>query len=259
MALVNFENVSSTIGKITLNDPDRLNAMSEEMAVEVRQMTKVIGEKSGIRAIILTGAGRAFSAGGDLEMLQRKTKLSGEENRTKMLDYYDSFLGLLSLRIPIIAAINGLAIGAGLCLASACDIRIASQKAKLGFTFVKLGLHPGMGATYFLPRILGFARASELLLTGRVIESTKALEIGLVSGVFSEDKLMEEAVRVAEEISAAGPESIRQLLDSLRVGPSSLANCLEREALAQGINYASAEFREGVAAVAEKRVAKFVG
>lgn len=257
MPLVLYDNLAPGVGRITLNDPDNLNAMGEEMAAEVLGLVqKLKPEAAKLRAIIVTGAGRAFSAGGNLSMLEKKQEISGEENRLLMEKFYHSFLSVLQLNVPLIAAINGHAIGAGLCLASACDIRMANEGAKLGLTFVKLGLHPGMGATYFLPRILGYAKASELLLTGRVVDAAEALRIGLLSKVVKSD-VVDEAKALALEISESGPESVRQLLQTLRAGPTSLEATLEREALCQSINYKSSEFKEGVRATIEKRKPKF--
>jgi enoyl-CoA hydratase len=258
MALVRYEELGSHAGKIVLNDPQNLNAMGEEMAREFRALVEGLQPKvSKLRALVLTGEGRAFSAGGNLVMLERKTTLSGEENRLRMLDFYHSFLSLLSLRVPLIAAINGHAIGAGLCVASACDLRIAAKGSKLGFTFVKLGLHPGMGATYFLPRILGTAKANELLLTGRVLDADGALAAGLVSKVVEPDQLGAEVDKLVAEIAEGGPESVRQLVESLRGGSSGLEAALEREALCQAVNYGSAEFKQGVRAAIEKRKPSF--
>jgi enoyl-CoA hydratase len=190
-------------------------------------------------------------------MLERKAHLTGEQNRLKMLDFYRSFLCVLDLNVPLVAAINGHAVGAGLCLASACDIRIAADKAKLGFTFTRLGLHPGMGASYFLPRIIGRAAATELMLTARLIDVEKAARVGLVSAVTSSEGILGEAERIAGEIADCGPEATRQLLETVRGGLRELDGHLEREALAQSVNYASAEFKEGVRAAIEKRPAKF--
>lgn len=258
MALVEYEISEDQIGKITLNDPSNLNAMGQEMAAEFRALVERLRpDAKHIRALVVTGAGRAFSAGGNLEMLERKKAISGEENRRLMLEFYNSFLSILSLRVPLIAAINGHAIGAGLCVACACDIRIAAEGAKLGVTFTKLGLHPGMGGTYLLPRLIGFAAAAELMLTGRVIEAGEALRAGLVSRVVQATEVVEESLKVAREIAACGPESVRQTLESLRAGYGSLLEALEREALCQSINYASPEFAEGVRATIEKRAPKF--
>ncbi len=258
MSLVKFEELSPKVGLVTLNDPESLNAMSEKMAEEFKSMVQgLLPKRDAYRTLILTGSGRAFSAGGDLEMLERKTKIAAGENKNLMLKFYDSFLCLLELKLPLIAAINGHAIGAGLCLASACDIRIASEKARLGFTFTRLGLHPGMGATYFLPRVVGAAAAAELTLTGRVIDAAEALRIGLVSRVMPEGGVLEEAKKVAQEILDCGPLATNQLLESLRAPTRDLKSQLEREADCQSVNYASAEFKEGISATREKRKANW--
>lgn len=254
MALITFEKKEDKFGLITLNDPDSLNAMGEAMAKESRALVERIStEAKGLRAIILTGAGRAFSAGGDLAMLEAKKQIPEARNRELMMEFYHSFLGLLSLQVPLIAAINGHAIGAGLCVACACDIRIAGETAKLGFTFTKLGLHPGMGATYFVPQVVGFARAAELLLTARVVEAEEALKLGLVSKIVPTANVVEEALKVAREIASCGPEATRQLLESLRSKPTTIESALAREAACQGINYASNEFAEGLSATQAKR------
>jgi enoyl-CoA hydratase len=256
-SLVLFARLEPTIGVITLNDPDHLNAMSEAMADQFSALVEKVRKEAGLRALILTGAGRAFSAGGDLEMLERKRKLSGAENKRKMLEFYDSFLKILTLKVPVVAALNGAAIGAGLCLASACDMRVAATGSKLGFTFARLGLYPGMGATYFLPRVIGVARASELLMTAKVILAEEALAIGLVSKVVAADAIMESALGLAREIAECGPQAIRELVQGLREGSSTLKLALEREATCQSYDYAGKEFAEGIAAVREGRKAKF--
>lgn len=258
MSLVVFEEKEKGIGVITLKDPDNLNAMGEEMAADFRALVSEIqNRRDKLRVLVLTGAGRAFSAGGNLQMLKKKSELSGEENRRRMMLFYNSFLNILSLELPLIAAINGHAIGAGLCVASACDVRVVAENAKLGFTFTKLALHPGMGATFFLPRLLGYGRAAELLLTGRVISGKEAVSIGLASSAAPAEEVLSVALGIAEEISSCGPEATRQLLGSMRLQPETLVEALEREALCQSVNYASEEFMEGVTSVIEKRPAKF--
>lgn len=258
MSLVSFEETAAKVGLITLNDAQTLNAMSEKMAQDFRELVAELSPKrNSFRVIILSGAGRAFSAGGDLDMLERKTKLGADENKRLMLEFYNSFLCLRELGLPLIAAINGHAIGAGLCVASACDIRVASEKARLGFTFTRLGLHPGMGATYFLPRVVGQAWAAELTLTGRVIDAAEALRIGLLSKVVPEGTVLEEAKKIAQEILECGPLATSQLLQSLRSAGGDLNAQLMREAECQSINYASADFKEGLQATREKRKANW--
>lgn len=245
------------IATLTLDDQDNLNAMSEEMAQEFSTAVAILKNDATVRAVILTGAGKAFSAGGHLAMLESKRTKSGEANRLAMQAFYDSFLCILDLKVPLIAALNGAAIGAGLCLACACDVRVASVDAKLGFTFLKLGLHPGMGATFLVPRIVGRSVATELLLTSRVIDANEALRIGLVSRVCPKDAVIQEAHNVAHEMLACGPEASTQLLETMRSDISNLTNALTREALCQSINYAGLEFAEGLAAVKAKRSPNF--
>ena len=258
MSTVELERVTDSIARVWLNQPESLNAMSETMAADFAAVVeKIKNDGQGIRVIVLSGRGKAFSAGGDLEMLERKTTLGADENKRRMVDFYSSFLGILKLEIPLIAAINGAAVGAGLCVASACDVRICSESSRLGFTFVKLGLHPGMGGTYFLPRVIGSAYARELLLTGRIIDASEALRIGLVSRVVAPEALDDTALSVAREICANGPLAVQQLLRTLRADPQPLPVSLDNEASCQSVNYASAEFKEGIRAVREKRPPKF--
>ncbi len=258
MALVTYEPFAANAGLITFNDPENLNAMSEAMAAEFAQVVDTIGARSDKpRVLVLTGAGRAFSAGGDLAMLDQKRSLPPEENKRRMLAFYQAFLGIRSLNIPLVAMINGHAIGASLCLACACEFRIASQQAKLGFTFTRLGLHPGMGATYFVPRLVGPSNAADLLLSGRVIEAPEAARLGLVSRVVESAALRSEVIKLVQELLESGPQVGRMLLETLRGSPAELGACLEREASCQAINYAGTEFAEGIKAAIEKRKPRF--
>lgn len=253
MALVTSTVDPLGIATITLHDEANLNAMSEEMAAEFSGVVASLKATQSARVVILTGAGKAFSAGGHLAMLDKKRTLSKEENRLEMLKFYDSFLSILQLNVPLIAALHGPSVGAGLCLACACDIRIASTEAKLGFTFLKLGLHPGMGGTFLVPRVVGRSIGTELLLTGRIISADEAFRIGLVSKVVPKEALLEAAREVAREILACGPEASAQLLQTMRRDLQDLPTALEREAECQSVNYGSAEFAEGLASVREKR------
>jgi enoyl-CoA hydratase/carnithine racemase len=257
VALVTSSIDNRGITTITLSDELNLNAMSEEMATEFAATVSALRASQAVRVIVLTGAGRSFSAGGHLAMLDAKRTLTADQNRSGMLAFYDSFLSILSLNVPIIAALQGAAVGAGLCLACACDIRIATSDAKLGFTFLKLGLHPGMGGTFLLPRVVGRSVATELLLTGRIIPADEALRIGLVSKISTREKLLDDAYAIAHEILSCGPDASAQLLQTMRSDLAGLPAALEREAHCQSTNYGSAEFAEGLASVREKRPAKF--
>ena len=195
MSLVDLQLTPRGVATLTLNDPRRRNAMGAEMARSFAQRIGELQSHSGLRSVILTGAGSAFAAGGDLEMLREKAAAAPEANRVAMLEFYDAFLGILKLPVPIIAAINGSAIGAGFCLALACEVRVASTEAKLGLTFTRLGLHPGMGATCLLPRIAGWAVASDLLISGRVVNAAEARTMGLVNDIVAPELLMARAAR----------------------------------------------------------------
>lgn len=258
MSLLDYQILSESIGLITLQDPDRLNAMSEEMAEEMRQLVSRLRGSSDLpRVLIITGAGRSFSAGGDLHMLEAKAQKSIKQNTKEMLEFYHSFLSILSLDVPLIAAVNGHAIGAGLCLACACDFRVVSRKAKLGFTFSKLGLYPGMGATYFLPAVVGHSSAAELMLTGRMLSGEQSVKYGITQHLVDEGEVLEESKRIAAEILACGPLATRNLLISLRGDRSQLEEKLLVEAREQARSYASEEFLEGIAATREKRKASW--
>lgn len=258
MSLVTHSIDSYGVVSITLNDEANLNAMSEEMAAQFSTLVATLRSNHRIKVIILSGAGRSFSAGGHLEMLDAKRSRTREANHAGMLSFYNSFLSILDLKIPIIAALHGAAVGAGLCLACAADIRIAANNTKLGFTFLKLGLHPGMGGTFLVPRIVGNSIATELLITGRIISCDEAYRIGLVSKISDPENLIHDARSIAYEILACGPEARIQLLETMRGDLRGLPAALEREAQMQSINYNSTEFAEGLAAVREKRPAKFL-
>ncbi len=258
MALVTLEDFGGGIWRLSLNDPDSRNAMSVEMGKEFRKAVETLSSNSSLRVLELRGSGTAFSAGGHLDMLLAKTKLSHEENRKQMLEFYDDFLSIVQLPVPLIASINGHAVGAGLCLAMACDVRIANERAKLGVNFVKLGLHPGMGATHFLPRIVGRAAAAELLFAGRIVTAGEAAALGLVSRALPEAEFEAETTALITDIAAAGPQSIRELKQSLSHGDAeALREALEREAECQALDYAGAEFLEGITAAREKRAPTF--
>jgi len=248
----------SGVFELCLNDAPTRNAMSEQMAAEFEAAVCALSKNSAVRVVVLRGAGNAFSGGGHLDMLFEKTKIGAEKNRELMLTFYRQFLSLRELPMPVIAAINGHAVGAGLCLALACDIRICHEQAKLGLNFVHLGLHPGMAATYFLPQLVGPARAAELLFTGKIIAATEAAKIGLINEVCAESEFENRVAAVAGAIRKAGPKAMRALKASLReMEGRSLSHALEREASCQAESYASSEFLEGITAAKEKREPKF--
>lgn len=243
---------------LTLNQSETMNAMSEEMAVEFKAAVQAIGEERQLKALVLTGSGKAFSAGGNLKLMQSRLGGNPAVYQQNVYRFYRSFLSIMDLEIPTIAAINGQAIGAGACLALACDMRIAATDARIGFPFARLGLHPGMGAEYFLPRIVGRAKACELLMTGEAVPAEEALRIGLVNRVAPAEKLMEEATALALKIAAMPVLPIRMLKESIDAAlASDLESTLHREAAYQGICHLTDDMREGIQARIEKRSPDF--
>ena len=201
--------IDEGVAVLTLNLPAKRNAMTPELTRDFRDAVEEVRGRQDVRVLVLTGAGSAFCAGGDLAMLERMMGQAPEQNRREMGEFYRSYLSLLHIEAPVIAALNGTAIGAGACLALACDLRIAAESARLGFTFLNLGLHPGMGATHLLPQIVGPAHAADLIFTGRIVSAAEALTMGLVNKVVPPDKLMTETRSVAREIAGKSPNSVR--------------------------------------------------
>lgn len=257
MTLLRLSCDNQGIATLTLNDPQRRNAMSVQMAAEFKQVIGELLQRTDLRVLILTGAGGAFAAGGDLQMLKAKAKLDAETNCQQMLEFYHSFLCVQQLEVPTIAAVNGHAIGAGMGLAMACDYRIVSKQAKLGFTFTKLALHPGMGTSLFLPRIAGLGTALDLLISGRVFSAEEAKQLGLTQLVVDAVDVVGRAYELAESLLLTAPAAVAGLLETLRPKPAELQAALEREALEQSLGFARAEFLEGVIATIEKRKPRF--
>ena len=256
------------VALLTFQDPERLNAMTEAMGHALRAAARGLAGDASLRAAVLCGAGRAFSAGGDLDMIESKAKAAAaspggsvrEANRDFMERFYGLYLSVRELPFPSIAAIHGPAIGAGLCVALGCDLRIAARDAKLGLNFVRLGIHPGMGASWTLPRLVGPARAAELLYTGRIIDGAEAERIGLVNRAVARDEVLPSALELAREIAASAPLPVRGAKQALaRSLDSTLDAQLRFEAEQQSRNYESADLREGIAAAREKRSPRFDG
>ncbi|EGD79516.1 hypothetical protein PTSG_10087 [Salpingoeca rosetta] len=252
--------VEDRVATITLNDPKRLNALTEAMGDELVQVVEQLQTNTDVRAVVLTGAGNAFSAGGDLNFLQARidTPSKHANNRT-MRNFYARFLCIRKLNVPVIAAVNGAAVGAGLCLATACDLRVAHTCAKMGYTFAKLGLHPGMAATHFASQVMGPQMAAQMLLTGELIDGSVAMQRGLVVDVANTpDGAVRKATALARDIAQSSPVAVQECVKSLRVRQDAgLEDALAREAHAQSISYASQDIVEGIAAVKEKRKPAF--
>lgn len=250
---------------LTFNRPETRNSMTPAMGDEVVAAVEQIRNDPAARVFVLTGAGKSFSSGGDLGMLARDSGAAPSEPGGASMagsprDFYTRYLAIRRLPIPTIAAINGHAIGAGLCIALACDLRVAVSDAKMGMTFTKLGIHPGMGATYFLPRLIGTMRAAELFFTGRIVDAIEAERLGLLTRVAPREQFADAVRALALEIAGCAPVAVRMTKKALYRGAEhTLDDMLDFEALQQGLTFTTADAREGVRAIMEKRTPKFVG
>jgi enoyl-CoA hydratase len=213
-----------------------------------------------VRAVVVTGEGSAFCSGGNTSWIASEPDATVDELRERMLPFYRAWLSIRRLEVPTIAAINGAAIGAGLCLALACDIRYAATGARLGLPFVQLGMHAGMGGTYLLPEAVGPAHARDLLLTGRIVDADEGLRLGLVSRVIEPEAFRPEVLGAAAGIAGTAPIASRLTKLALADGGhADLDTCLQWEALAQPVTLATADLQEGIRAAREKRRPAFEG
>ncbi|WP_327089612.1 enoyl-CoA hydratase-related protein [Nonomuraea sp. NBC_01738] len=244
---------------LTLNHPDRRNAMTDAMTARWSQVISELSAESSVRCVVVTGAGSAFCAGGDLSWLKERGVESVPDLRDRMLAFYRTWLSITKLEVPTIAAINGPAVGAGLCLALACDLVYAADDAKLLAPFTSLGLHPGMAATYLLPRAGGVRLARELLLTGRTITGSEAAAEGLINRSFPANDLKRKVVHIARDVAATAPIAARLTKVALNQDQPDLEAALRWESLAQPVTMASADMMEGLTAHRERRMPKFTG
>jgi 2-(1,2-epoxy-1,2-dihydrophenyl)acetyl-CoA isomerase len=246
------------VATITLNRPDALNALTVPMKVALLAAFRQVERDRAVRAVILTGAGRAFCAGQDLrERLQPDAAPLGVEVRER---YNPIIRAMRSLPKPIVAAINGVAAGAGASLAMAADIRIASESATFALAFGRLGLVPDSGATWFLPRLVGVTRAAELALLGDSMPAADAVRIGLVGRLVPGDQLEVEARSVAARLAAGAPRAMALTKRALNAAwATDLDAALDYEADLQDIAGRSGDHAEGLAAFLEKRPAQFTG
>jgi enoyl-CoA hydratase len=255
-----LERPADGVARLVLDNPDQRNAMSDQMTESWTAAIDELAADRSVRAVVVTGAGTAFCSGGNTGWIASEPEAEVDYLRTRMIGFYRAWLSIRRLEVPTIAAVNGHAIGAGLCLALACDIRYAAAGARLGAPFVKLGMHPGMAATYLLPDVVGEAHARELLLTGRTVEAEEARQLGLVSRVFPAEAFDGEVEQVAAGIAATAPIASRYTKLALREGGHrDLESSIQWEALAQPVTLATADLQEGIAAAREKRQPRFRG
>jgi enoyl-CoA hydratase/carnithine racemase len=247
---------------LTMNQPEKRNPLTGNTAVpEFLAAIDRIHDDQQIRCVILTGNGPSFSSGGDIREMKRQASPGVSEMDIRH-DYRRGIqrvtLNLFNLEVPVIAAVNGHAIGAGLDLACMCDIRIASDKAKFGSTFIKVGIVPADGGAWLLPRIVGMSRAAELALTSDVIDAQQALAWNLVGHVVPHDQLMPAARELAGRITQHAPHAVRMAKRLMREAMrSSLDTVLELSAVFQAVSHKTADHTEAVNAFLEKRAPRF--
>ncbi|MDX1622290.1 MAG: enoyl-CoA hydratase-related protein [Nitriliruptorales bacterium] len=263
MGLVEVERRDNGVAVVTLNDPDRRNAMTVDMGERLEATFRELGEDESLRVAVLTGAPPAFSAGGDLAMLEdhaRRTREEGFDATDEMRAFYQRFLAVRDLPVPVIAAINGHAVGAGLCVGLACELRFVAAGAKVGLNFARLALHPGMGGSWLLPRAVGVQRAAELLYTGRLASGEEMASYGLALEALPWDEVLPRALDLADEIAGSAPTVVRQLKESLAASrTNTLEEQLDLEAAFQAVNYGTRDLVEGLAAGRERRAPEFTG
>ena len=253
MSYITFEQ-QGAVAVLTVNRPEALNALNSQVLADLDAAIDQIEANPELRAVILTGAGRSFVAGADIGEMKNFSAVDGKKFGVRGGSI---FLRLENLSIPVIAAINGFALGGGCELAMACDIRIASEKAKFGQPEVGLGITPGFGGTQRLPRIVGISKAMELILTGKTIGAAEAKEIGLVSAVYPPEALLDEAMALANAIAANAPIAVAESKRCIRMGmQTDIATGSAFEAEAFGVTCGTEDKNEGMGAFLEKRAEK---
>jgi len=247
---------------LTMNDPDRRNPLTGNSAVkEFLEAADRIEKDASVRVVIVTGSGKAFSAGGDVKDMKKykDDSLRPVSIRTEYQQGIQRLtLAMYNLEVPMIAAVNGYAIGAGCDLTCMCDIRIAGESAKFAESFIKVGLIPGDGGAWLLPRVVGMSKAAEMAFTGEMLDANAALACGLVSRVVPDDQLLAEAGALAAKIAANPGPTLRMTKRLLREGQvTRLSSLLELSASYQALAHKTAEHAEAVNAFMEKRKPDF--
>lgn len=247
------------IGVVAMNRPDNRNSMTAELLDAFASASAAARADRDARCIVLVGSGSCFSAGADFKA-QVQTGAEARLPHERSYAMYEPFLSVLDIEVPVVAALNGHAVGGGFGLALLCDIRIASRAGRYGANFCRLGLAPGMGISYVLPRLVGASRAAELLYTGRLLDGAELAGVGLASRAVDPGDVLPTALALAGEIAASAPLAVRATKRALADGLGwDVRRAAWREAFAQSATVATADFAEGVAALLAKRDPRFTG
>lgn len=245
------------IGYLTLNRPKVFNAINEQMIQETRKALEDLDQDMTIRAVIITGAGKAFQSGADIEELSRMSPLEILRWNQGVVENFDT---LERMRPPVIAAINGFALGGGLELALACTLRVASETARMGLPEVKIGLLPGAGGTQRLPRLIGKGLAAEMILTGEMIDAQEAYRVGLVNRVVPAERLMATAEEIGRKILSNAPVAVALAKDAIEVGKNLPLDGAIQYAQKNCVTcFSTEDMKEGTAAFLQKRDPQFKG
>lgn len=253
---ITYEIMENKVALITLNRPSHFNAINRDLAGEFAHALQRAEQDDAVRVLVVTGAGKAFCAGGDLGWL-----LASGDNMKKrdILDHASEVITRLDrFSKPVIAAVNGAAAGAGTAIALCCDMIIASEQARFGPNFVNIAAVPDCGASWFLPRKVGYHKAAELMLTGTLIDAREALQLGIFNRVTGAENLLPEALKLAGQLAAGPQRALRYIKKMLKLSAqNTLAAQLETEASLQLMAWSDDDFREGVQAFLQKRKPAF--
>jgi enoyl-CoA hydratase/carnithine racemase len=253
--------IEERVGTITLNRPDKLNAFTVQMVEELAAALAMLAAAEAVRVIVITGAGRAFCAGADVHLLKELIGSGDEATGRSLVDGMRQVAhAIREAAQPVVASINGVAAGAGANLALACDFRIAAAGAQIGQVFMKIGIHPDWGGTYFLPRLVGASKALELFIGADMVDAPEAERLGIVNRVVEADRLAEATLAWARGIADAPPLAVRRAKHAVYLSErATLDEMLDYELDAQLACFASADGKEGITAFFEKRTPHFTG